>query len=133
MQQALLHPADKLGCLVGTVTQCASAGFASLPGLLEVGESLLIFAHRLLLLLQALMIDGLLDLAEHEADLAVEASEGFFQFADRRFVAIALVMLTRDAQFLGALADDRDIAQLVTTVDDAVHALPASEGDGQSQ
>ena len=79
------------------------------------------------------MIDGLLDLAEHEADLAVEASEGFFQFADRRFVAIALVMLARDAQFLGALTDDRNIAQLVTTVDDAVHTLPACEGDGQGQ
>ncbi|MCY1442933.1 hypothetical protein D9M71_593250 [compost metagenome] len=102
-------------------------------GLLEVGERLAILAHRFQLLLQSLSVVRLLDLPQHQLHLALDIVQGFVQFCHGGAVLIALVVLASDAQVLGVLMDDRDVAQLVATVDDAVHAQPTRQGNGQGQ
>ncbi|MNZ38993.1 hypothetical protein D3C78_564790 [compost metagenome] len=104
-----------------------------MAGLFQLVERLLVAAHGLALLLKALAVSRLLDLPEHKLHLALEIAQGFFQLCHRGFVRLALVMLAGDAQFLGVLLNDRDVSQLVATVDDAVHAVPASQGNGQGQ
>ncbi len=133
LQQAALHPGNQLRGLVGSVAKHGAAGLAALAGLFQLVECLLIAAHGLALLLKALTVSGLLDLPEHELYLAVEVAQGLFQLCHRGFVRLALVMLAGDAQLLGVLLDDRDVPQLVAPVDDAVHAVPAGQGDGQCQ
>jgi len=133
LQQALLHTADQLGGLVGAVTQHTTSGIAALTGLLELVEGLLVLADCGLLLLQALTVGGLLDLPEHEGDLALQIAQGLFQLSDGRVVAVALVVLAGDAQLLGVLVDHRDVAQFVTTLGDIVQTLPTGKGDGQGQ
>ena len=73
------------------------------------------------------------DLAEHQLHLAVEVGQCFLQLGHRCVITAALVMLAGDAQFLGVLLDDRDVTQLVAAVDDAVHAVPAGQGNSQGQ
>ncbi|MCY1181193.1 hypothetical protein D9M73_216840 [compost metagenome] len=102
-------------------------------GLLKLVECLLVGAHCLALLFEALAVGGLFDLAKHPLHLAVEVAQGFFQFCQRSVVAAAIVMLAGDTQFLGVLLDNRDVSQLVATVDDAVHAVPAGQGNRQGK
>jgi hypothetical protein len=93
----------------------------------------LVFAYGALLLVQALAVGGELDLAEHQLYLAFEVGQGFLQLGHRGLVAVALIVLARDAQVLGVLVDDRDVAQLVAPAGHAVDAHPAGEGDAQGQ
>ncbi|MNE36414.1 hypothetical protein D3C80_1302240 [compost metagenome] len=133
LQQAPLDPADQLDGLVGAVAKHGTAGLAALAGLFQVVERLLIDAHGLALLFEALAVGGEFDLAQHQLHLAIKIGQGLFQLGHSGVIAVALVMLAGDAQFLGVLLDHRNITQLVAAVDDAVQAVPAGQGNGQGQ
>ncbi|MNN23254.1 hypothetical protein D3C81_1366460 [compost metagenome] len=94
---------------------------------------MLVNAHGLALLFEALAVGGVFDLAQHALYLAIKIGQGLFQLCHRGLIAAALVMLACNAQFLGVLLDYRNITQLVAAVDDAVQAVPACQGDGQGQ
>lgn len=77
LAQALLHPAQQFHGLVGAIAEHCAACLAALAGLFQLAQGLLVAAHGLALLLQALVVGGLLDLAEHHLHLAVQRSQGF--------------------------------------------------------